>query len=179
MKRYKNSSQGRRSRSNVTNFQSLLVFFVVHIPTKIHRFPTGSFKDFVQTDAQIPLKTIPARSTHAGKHAVETSQTVISSTRNWTTHRMLCCSARMSFCIAACFSLATMFNHVRSIRNLKFREWNRTAFLSSICEICLHCHQTIQMVNNWLRSLNRVCKLWPFGGIEMWGLLGFHTTLAT
>jgi len=35
-KKIKNSSQGQRSRSNITNFQSLLAFLVGHIPTKLH-----------------------------------------------------------------------------------------------------------------------------------------------
>jgi len=48
--KYENSYQGQRSRSNVTNFRSLLAFTVGHIPTKLHRFPTSSFRDFVQTD---------------------------------------------------------------------------------------------------------------------------------
>jgi len=38
------------SRSNVTYFQALLVFTMVHIPTKLHQFPTRSFRDFVRTD---------------------------------------------------------------------------------------------------------------------------------
>jgi len=39
-------------RSNVTNFQPLLVFTMGRIPTKLHRFPTSSFRDFMRTDRQ-------------------------------------------------------------------------------------------------------------------------------
>jgi len=52
MKKYENSSQGQRSRSNVTNFQPFPVFPMAHIPTKLHRFSTSSFRDFVRTDTQ-------------------------------------------------------------------------------------------------------------------------------
>jgi len=52
-------------RSNVTNFQPLLAFNMRHIPTKLHRFLTSSFQDFLQrdtqTDTQTPAKTTPAR----------------------------------------------------------------------------------------------------------------------
>jgi len=41
LKKYENSSQGQRSRSNVTKFQSLLAFTTGHIPTKLHQFPTS------------------------------------------------------------------------------------------------------------------------------------------
>jgi len=69
MKKYKNSSHGQMSRSNVTNFQTLLVFTMGHIPTKLHQFLISSFRDFVRTDTdrQTPPKTIPALSMHAGK----------------------------------------------------------------------------------------------------------------
>jgi len=49
--KYENNSQGQRSRSNVTNFQPLLVFTVGHIPNKLDRFPACSFRDFVRTAA--------------------------------------------------------------------------------------------------------------------------------
>jgi len=66
MKKYLNSSQGQRSRSNVTDFQSLLAFTVGHTSTKLHQFLISSFRDFVWTDRctdrQMPPKTIPARS---------------------------------------------------------------------------------------------------------------------
>jgi len=52
LKNAKNSSQGQRSRSNVTNFQTPLAFAMGHIPTKLHQFPTRSFQDFVRTDRQ-------------------------------------------------------------------------------------------------------------------------------
>jgi len=48
MVNYVNSSQGQRSRSNVTNFQSLLAFTMGHIPTKLHQFLIRSFRDFVR-----------------------------------------------------------------------------------------------------------------------------------
>jgi len=48
--KYQNSSQGQRSRSNVTNFQPLLVFTMGHIRTKLHQFLTRGFQDFVWTD---------------------------------------------------------------------------------------------------------------------------------
>jgi len=57
IKKYENSSQGQRSRSNVTNFQSLLGFTMGHIPTKLHQFLTGSFRDFVQTGRQTNAQT--------------------------------------------------------------------------------------------------------------------------
>jgi len=60
-KKYKNSSQRQRSRSNVTHFQ-LLAFTVGHIPAKLHQFLISSFRDFVWTDTQMPPKTIPAHS---------------------------------------------------------------------------------------------------------------------
>jgi len=50
MKKYKNSSQGQRSGSNVTNFQSLVAFIVGHIPTKLHQFLISSFRDLARTD---------------------------------------------------------------------------------------------------------------------------------
>jgi len=50
--KYENSSQGQRSRSNVSNFQSLLALTMRHIPTKLRRFPTKRFRDFVRADAQ-------------------------------------------------------------------------------------------------------------------------------
>jgi len=46
LNRYEINSQGQRSRSNITNFQSLLAFIVGHVPTKLHRFPTSSFWNF-------------------------------------------------------------------------------------------------------------------------------------
>jgi len=72
-------SQGQRSRSNVTNFQPILAFTVGHIPTKLHRFLIGSFRDFVrrerrtdrQTDRQTQPKTIPARRMRAGSSKVQ------------------------------------------------------------------------------------------------------------
>jgi len=50
--KYESSSQGHSSRSNVINFQTLLAFIMGlgHIPTKLYRFPTDSFRDFVQSD---------------------------------------------------------------------------------------------------------------------------------
>jgi len=69
MKKYENSFQGQRSI--VTRFQSLLAFTMGHIPTKLHQFLIGSFRNFVRTDTQtqntqmLP-KTIPACSMHAG-----------------------------------------------------------------------------------------------------------------
>jgi len=41
-------SQGQRSRSNVTNFQSLVAFIMGHIPTKLHWFLTSSIRDFLR-----------------------------------------------------------------------------------------------------------------------------------
>jgi len=52
MEKYENSSQSQRSRSNVTNFQTLLAFTMGHIRTKLHQFLSSSFRDFVQTDGQ-------------------------------------------------------------------------------------------------------------------------------
>jgi len=46
-KKYENSSQGQRSRSNVTNFQS-------HLPSYIDFRPVYSSRDFVRTDTQPP-----------------------------------------------------------------------------------------------------------------------------
>jgi len=42
-KKCENSSQGQRTRSNATNFQTLLAFTVVYIPTKLHQLPISSF----------------------------------------------------------------------------------------------------------------------------------------
>jgi len=39
-----------------------------HIPTKLHRFPTSSFWDFMWTDTQKQPKTIPACSMHTGNN---------------------------------------------------------------------------------------------------------------
>jgi len=75
-KKSDNSSQGQRSKSNVTNSQPLLAFTIGHIPTKLHQFLISSFQDFVRqkvlvlgewvlsgrTDTKTPLKTTPARS---------------------------------------------------------------------------------------------------------------------
>jgi len=71
IEKYENSSQGQKSRSNVTDFQSLLAFTMVHIPTKLHRFLISSFRDFVRTHRQTPPKTIPARSMRAYKNRSE------------------------------------------------------------------------------------------------------------
>jgi len=57
IQKYENSSQGQRSRSNVTNFQTLLAFTMGHIPIKLHRFPTSSFREFLRTDAQMHRQT--------------------------------------------------------------------------------------------------------------------------
>jgi len=65
-KTLKVKGQGQRSRSNVNNFRPLLAFSMGHIPTKLHRILTSSFRDVLLTDAQThrqtPPKTIPARS---------------------------------------------------------------------------------------------------------------------
>jgi len=61
-KKYENNLQGVRSRSNITNFQSLLAITIVHIPAKLHQFLIISFRDFVQTDAQTPPNTPLCRS---------------------------------------------------------------------------------------------------------------------
>jgi len=71
LEKYENSSQSLRLRSNVTNFESLLVFLMGHILIKLHQFSTSSFRDFLrtthrQTHRQMPPKTIPARSMRAG-----------------------------------------------------------------------------------------------------------------
>jgi len=59
-KEYENSSQGQRSRSNVTILEPLLVFTMGHIPGKLRQFLICSFELLCgQTDAQIPPKTIP------------------------------------------------------------------------------------------------------------------------
>jgi len=50
MKKYENNDQGQRSSSNFTNFQSLLAFTVMHIPTKLHQFLICSFRDFLQRE---------------------------------------------------------------------------------------------------------------------------------
>jgi len=47
LNKYENSSQDQRSRSNVTNFQTLLAFTVVHISTESRQFLISSFRDFV------------------------------------------------------------------------------------------------------------------------------------
>jgi len=57
LKRYENSSQGKRSRSNVTIFEPLLSFTMWHIPTKSHQFLVSSFGDFVRTDKQTDSRT--------------------------------------------------------------------------------------------------------------------------
>jgi len=43
--KYENSSQGQST--NVTNFQTLPVFTLGHIPTKLHQFLISSLQDFV------------------------------------------------------------------------------------------------------------------------------------
>jgi len=69
IKKYENSSQGQRLRSNVINFQSFLAFSMGHIPTKWHQFLPSSFGDFVRTDTQpdrqTPPRTIPICSRRA------------------------------------------------------------------------------------------------------------------
>jgi len=50
VKKYENSSQGQRSRSNVTNFQGLLAVTTRHSPTTLHQFLACSFRDFTRTD---------------------------------------------------------------------------------------------------------------------------------
>jgi len=51
LEKYKNSSEGQRSESNITNLQSPLAFTMGHIPTKSHQFLISSFfLDSVQTD---------------------------------------------------------------------------------------------------------------------------------
>jgi len=52
LKKYKNSSQGQRSRSEVTNFEPLLAFSVGHISNELHQFLVSSFQDFMRTDPQ-------------------------------------------------------------------------------------------------------------------------------
>jgi len=47
------------SGSNITDFQSLLTFTMGRIPTKLHRFPTSSFRDFQRTDTQTDTQTPP------------------------------------------------------------------------------------------------------------------------
>jgi len=61
LEKYENSSQGQSSRSNVTNFQSLLAFTMGRMTTELHRFLIGSFQDFLRTDTdvQTSLKTVP------------------------------------------------------------------------------------------------------------------------
>jgi len=59
MKKYENSSQSQRSRSNVTNLQSLLAFTTGHIPTKLNRFLFSSFRDFLRTDKHTDTQTPP------------------------------------------------------------------------------------------------------------------------
>jgi len=72
LKKYRNSSQSQRSKSNVTTFQPPLAFTMGHIPTNLHQFLFSIFRDFVQlqTDSQTPPKTIPACSIHAGKNKI-------------------------------------------------------------------------------------------------------------
>jgi len=38
------------SKSNVTNFQTLLAFTTGHIPIKLHQFPISSLPDFLWTE---------------------------------------------------------------------------------------------------------------------------------
>jgi len=53
MKKYENSS-----RSNVTNFQPLLVLNMEHITsTKLHQVLISSFRDFVRTDRHTDTET--------------------------------------------------------------------------------------------------------------------------
>jgi len=75
MKKYENSSQGQRSRTNVTGFQALLSF-TGHISTKLHQFLISSNRDFVQTVTQTQMlpKTTPAHSMNAGKCDSGTAQ---------------------------------------------------------------------------------------------------------
>jgi len=63
VERIRNSSQGQRSRSNITNFQTLLVFTMVRTPTKSHQFQMQQFLRLSadrHTDRQTSAKTIPA-----------------------------------------------------------------------------------------------------------------------
>jgi len=60
----------QRSRSNITNFQPLLAFPMGYIPTKLHRFLAGNFRDFVRTDTAPPPKTTPARRMRTGNNRV-------------------------------------------------------------------------------------------------------------
>jgi len=79
LEKYENSSQCQKSTPNVTNFQLLLAFPMGHILTKLHRFPTSSFRDFLRTDAQThrqtPPKIIPACSMRAGNKRDNTIST--------------------------------------------------------------------------------------------------------
>jgi len=67
-KKYENSSQGERS--NLTNFQPLLAFTIEQIPAKFHQFLISSFRDFVETDAQIHRQTDSAKNNtwHTGSY---------------------------------------------------------------------------------------------------------------
>jgi len=68
MKKYENNSQGKKSKSNLANFQPPLAFTMAHILAKLHEFLISSFRDFVWTDRctdadrQMPTKTIPTSS---------------------------------------------------------------------------------------------------------------------
>jgi len=63
-----------KTRSNVINSQPLPQSTVIHIPTKLHQFPTNSFRDFMrtdrQTDAETPPKTTPSRSRCAANNNI-------------------------------------------------------------------------------------------------------------
>jgi len=65
-KKYENSSQVQRSRSNVIDFQPLLVFPRDILLPSYNDFQPVVFRDFVWTDTQMPSKTLPARSMRAG-----------------------------------------------------------------------------------------------------------------
>jgi len=82
------------SRSNITNFQVLLMFIMGHIPTKLHQFLISSFRNFLRTDTQIhsqihrhtvAAQTIPTRSTAGAQ--VKTPTLILHHTsinRKWT-----------------------------------------------------------------------------------------------
>jgi len=67
LQKYKDSSQGQMSRSNVTKFQTLLAFPMGHVSTKLRRLLTSSFRDFLPTDRHTHRQTPPKTIEHVCK----------------------------------------------------------------------------------------------------------------
>jgi len=82
LNKYEDSSQGQRSRSNVTNFQTPLAFTMGHIFTTLHQLWSVAFVIMCgqpqrQTDTQTLPKTTLARSVRAGDNVMRQQVTYI------------------------------------------------------------------------------------------------------